>query len=74
MISLLIKTSLQCPLTDLYDDKQEERHVSREVDLMDLEHRGAETKNQSTNDNLDRLRYCGGWVGGKEKEEEVIDT
>lgn len=50
-----MKLSIQWHITDLYDNNQEEGHISSEVDLMDLEHRGTQTKNQSSNNNLDRL-------------------
>ena len=50
------KRPIQWPLTDLYDNNQEEGHISRKVDLMDLEHRGTQTENQSPDNDLDGLR------------------
>lgn len=41
--------------THLNDHNQEEGHVSCEVDLVDLEHGGAQTENQRPDDDLDRL-------------------
>lgn len=43
-------------ITDLYDNDQKEGHISCKVDLMDLEHWGTQTKNQSPNNNLDGLK------------------
>ena len=40
----------------LDDHDQEQEHVLGEVDLVDLEHRGAQTQDQSSDDDLDRLR------------------
>ena len=45
----------QGPLTDLYDNDQEEGHISNKVDLVDLEHRGTQTENQSPDNDLDGL-------------------
>lgn len=42
--------------TDLYDNYQKEGYISCKVDLMDLQHRGAQTENQSPNNDLDCLR------------------
>lgn len=59
------KISSERPLTDLYDNDQEEGHISCEVDLMDLEHWGTQTKNQSPNNDLDRLEKDEEWKAGR---------
>lgn len=42
--------------TDLYDNDEEERHISGKVDFVNLEHRRAQTKDQNPDNNLDGLR------------------
>lgn len=49
-------------IIDLYDNDQEKGHISCKVNLMDLEYWGTETKNQSSNDDLDCLKEKGGTV------------
>lgn len=49
----------------LYDNDKEKGHISCEVDLVDLEDRGTETKDQSSNDDLDCLKEKGDKVKRK---------
>lgn len=42
--------------TDLYDNDEEQSHISGKVDFVNLEHRRAQTKDQNPDNNLDCLR------------------
>lgn len=44
--------------TDLYDNDEEESHISGKVDFVNLEHRRAQTKDQNPDNNLDCLRVA----------------
>lgn len=53
--TVIIPEKVCSHLVHLDDNDQEKGHIPRKVDLMDLEHRRSEAKDQSSNDDLDRL-------------------